>query len=147
MMADYFCGKIEVPRKYAETPEIKEMLEEHFEDVDVCFCLGFHAPASDKVLEFADNGARYGEFPELEKFLVEHKIPFDRYSTSHYEYEPKVASYRPERGEVVVSTANLNGNKIVEAKEVWKFVNKNDMEGLRKFLDDTAPMPKPLEDY
>ena len=110
-MADYYYGKIEIPRKYAEMPEIREKLEKQFKDVNVDICLGFHAPASDKVLEFADNGARYGEFPGLEKFLVEHKIPFDRYSTSYYEFEPKVASYRPERGNMIISAANLDGKR------------------------------------
>ena len=42
-----------------------------------------------------DDQASWGEFRELEAFLVEHNIPFDRFSEGKWEYEPTWDVYRP----------------------------------------------------
>ena len=41
-----------------------------------------------------DDQVSWGEFPELEAFLVEHDLPFDRFSEGKWEYEPTWTYYR-----------------------------------------------------
>lgn len=41
-----------------------------------------------------DDQACWGEFHDLEAFLVDHQIPFDRFSEGKWEYEPTWTAYR-----------------------------------------------------
>jgi hypothetical protein len=47
------------------------------------------------VLRLCDDQANWGHFEALEDFLVEHAIPFDRFSEGKYEYDPEWVSFRP----------------------------------------------------
>lgn len=42
-----------------------------------------------------DDQASWGEFRDMEAFLIEHQIPFDRFSEGKWEYEPTWTAYRP----------------------------------------------------
>ena len=42
-----------------------------------------------------DDQANWGEFRDLEAFLVERELPFDRFSEGKWEYEPTWTVYRP----------------------------------------------------
>jgi len=46
-------------------------------------------------LEREDTEARWGQFEELETYLVEQAIPFDRLSDGRYEYSPELRQFRP----------------------------------------------------
>ncbi len=48
------------------------------------------------LLHFADCEAAYGEFAELEGWLREHNIPFQRQSCGKYEYDPCFVEFRPD---------------------------------------------------
>ena len=48
------------------------------------------------LLHFADCEAAYGEFAELEGWLREHNIPFQRQSSGRYEYDPCFVEFRPD---------------------------------------------------
>ena len=48
------------------------------------------AGREDDHLHFCDCEAAYGEFQELEGWLREHNIPFQRQSSGKYEYDPCV---------------------------------------------------------
>ena len=48
------------------------------------------------LLHFADTEAAYGEFAELEGWLREHNIPFQRQSSGRYEYDACFVEFRPD---------------------------------------------------
>ena len=48
------------------------------------------------LLHFADCEAAYGEFAELEGWLREHNIPFQRQSSGRYEYDACFVEFRPD---------------------------------------------------
>jgi hypothetical protein len=48
------------------------------------------------LLHFADCEAANGEFAELEGWLREHNIPFQRQSSGKYEYDPCFVEFRPD---------------------------------------------------
>lgn len=48
------------------------------------------------LLHFADCEAAYGEFAELEGWLREHNIPFQRQSCGRYEYDACLVEFRPD---------------------------------------------------
>ena len=48
------------------------------------------------LLHFADCEAAWGEFEELEGWLREHGIPFQRQTSGKYEYDPYFVEFRPD---------------------------------------------------
>jgi hypothetical protein len=48
------------------------------------------------LLHFADCEIAWGEFQELEGWLREHDIPFQRQSSGKYEYDPCFVEFRPD---------------------------------------------------
>ena len=48
------------------------------------------------LLHFADCEAAWGEFEELEGWLREHSIPFQRQTSGKYEYDPCFVEFRPD---------------------------------------------------
>jgi hypothetical protein len=65
-------------------------------------------------LRFYDDEATWGEFNDLEEFLQEHEIPFDRYSDGRYEYDCELKQFRPGIG-VLVCITNKSGLPVIEA--------------------------------
>ena len=61
-------------------------------------------PEAVRHLEMEDDEARWGMFEELEAYLTEQAIPFDRVSDGRYEHSPELRRFRPrvsaERGGV-----------------------------------------------
>jgi len=49
-------------------------------------------------LRLCDHDAPWGEFAELQEFLVKHQLPFDRYHDSKYEFSSELLCFRPEMG-------------------------------------------------
>jgi len=47
------------------------------------------------VLRLCDDCACWGEFRELEEYLVRHRIPFNRFTEGKWEYGPQLVIYRP----------------------------------------------------
>ena len=64
-----------------------------------------------------DDQARWGEFAELETFLREHGLAFERLSDAKYEYSAQVASFRPKTG-LVELTTDPQHRPIVLAEEL-----------------------------
>ena len=51
-----------------------------------------------RVLKLMEDDAPWGEFQELEAFLQEHQIPFDRLHEGKYDIDPALRQYRPDLG-------------------------------------------------
>ena len=113
-----------------------------------------------------DDQAAWGELDELEEFLREHHIAFDRRSEGKYEYDPERVTYRPDRG-VEVCLTTESGNPIVEVASLQPVLQALDalcerlrqgkmtrgsvlrrMERLRELFRSTLPSePPPLEPF
>lgn len=74
--------------------------------------------------EINDNETRRGEFEELEKILVEKKIPFDRYSEGDLEMHPTIRFYRPDINydELIVTDKDWKG--VISTKEVYNLIKR-----------------------
>jgi hypothetical protein len=87
-------------------------------------------------LRFYDDEATWGEFADLEEFLQEHGIPFNRYSDGKYEYDCVLKKFRPGIG-VSVCTTTKAGIPVVEAesiKSVQRALNRLPTEFKKKGL-------------
>jgi len=49
-------------------------------------------------LFLCDHGVAWGEFAELQEFLVKHQLPFDRHHDSKYEISSELLRFRPDMG-------------------------------------------------
>ena len=72
-----------------------------------------------------DCQACYGQFDDLEQFLEEHEIPFDRHSEAKYEYDGELVKYRPGHG-CDVFEATQDGRVCVKVAEVEDIVRRLD---------------------
>jgi len=105
-MADYFWGEIEIggpvpPRLVNELLDPIGRLdrddpinETPFYATDEASLLE-QLDESTHVLHLVDGQARYGQFEELEAFLREHGMAYDRRSAGKYEFSPELVQFRP----------------------------------------------------
>lgn len=85
------------------------------------------------VLDLCHHEARWGCFEELEAWLVEHGIPFDRHRDAKYEFDGTLTSFRPTLG-TVERTATQDGDPTVRLVEVERV-----RELLRAALTERSP--------
>ncbi len=86
-----------------------------------------------KLLHLYDDQARWGCFEELESWLVEHGISFDRQSEANYEFDGTLVSFRPAIGKIE-HTATQDGNPTVRLAELERV-----RELLRAALAERSP--------
>ena len=65
-------------------------------------------------LFLADNQARFGMFEELEGFLCEHGIPFDRHSDARYEFDAENVRFRPGMDRPLEVPSNDAGDNLMD---------------------------------
>lgn len=70
------------------------------------------------VLQLTDLDAPYGAFPELETFLVQHELPFDRQSDPGHGYDGALVIYRPGAGPTQFIATSL-GEPAIPLHRVW----------------------------
>lgn len=88
------------------------------------------------VLQLTDLDAPYGAFLELEAFLVQHEIPFDRQSDPGHGYDGALVIYRPGAGPTQF-VATSNGEPAIRLQLVW------DLEShLRDFARHVGRAPR-----
>ncbi len=85
------------------------------------------------LLHFADCEIAWGEFQELEGWLREHDIPFQRQSSGKYEYDPCFVEFRPDlpgKPDRYTLTTEA-GAPVIGREEIEKA-----MRGMAKLVDD-----------
>jgi hypothetical protein len=85
------------------------------------------------LLHFADCEAAWGEFQELEGWLRENDIPFQRQSSGKYEYDPCFVEFRPDlpgKPDRYTLTTE-SGVPVIGREEIEKA-----MRGMAKLVDD-----------
>jgi hypothetical protein len=105
-------------------------------------------------LVFYDENRAWGGFDDLEEFLFERSIPFDRQHAGRYEYSGELVQFRPGMAGPQCAEVNDSGQIVVLAKEVQSVRDllKNDgVAALAQALEklnaccidiDVAPLPK-----
>jgi hypothetical protein len=86
------------------------------------------------LLHFADCEAAWGEFEELEGWLREHGIPFQRQTSGKYEYDPCFVEFRPDlpRKPDRHTLTTQNGAPVISREEIEK-----SMQGMAKLVNDS----------
>ncbi len=74
------------------------------------------------MLRLYDEAARWGDFPELEAWLVRRRIVFDRFNERKYEISAERLVFRPDWGSVV-HAANAGEQVVCEAEPLWPLRN------------------------
>lgn len=125
-MADYFAGRIEIGGPLSR--KVFEDLSAAILNEGWLSLIGYgDEPATEETLRKAfqagqtvtlfDEQALYGQFDELEEFLVKHRIHFDRLSEARYEYNAELVRYRG-RGRPAVCPSNTDGECLIRAADV-----------------------------
>ena len=86
-------------------------------------------------------------FSVLERFLVDHRIPFDRFSEAFCEYNAEVVRYRGGK-EAIVLPANQDGQVLLDREEVAAVLKdasletSEKVEAIRRLVSpqETAPL-------
>jgi len=91
-------------------------------------------------LSFFHEERAWGEFPDLEQFLVENGIPFNRSHSPRYEYDGELVQFRKGMETPASAVVNDNGTIMVEAQEIQRvrdiLKNAQEMEDVRKAIDE-----------
>ena len=70
-----------------------------------------------ETVRFVNDQAAYGEFHDLEPWLTDHGIDFDRHNDARYEYDAENVYGRGRRRPVVIN-ANQDGDDMVNIEEI-----------------------------
>lgn len=141
-MADRFYAEMYIPQR-CMTAELESLIADTADPWD-------GQREEDGLVAFCDDQAYYGEFPDIESYCVEHRIPFDRYSTGAYEYDPEWRAFRPDLDldEVVMTTEERHPT--INAQPIRNALDEHDdpelaVKEIRMYLDEYAPMIPPLK--
>lgn len=111
---------------------------------------------SDGSVTVNDGCASWGHFDELESYLREQGIPYDRQSDAAYEYDAQEASFRPGMDDELTCRGEQNGGIVVPIDRVITYIeNKwslDEIIALGSTLDDEVRLymlrkSQPLPDF
>ena len=144
-MSDKFWGEIYVPVALMDA-EIKEAFKADTDEIAKPM-----EDIIDGLYSLGDSEAPYGEFPDLEKLLVRKGVPFDRHSEAKFEYSAEIRKFRPAQGDdpgvdVIIQT-DSHSLAVIYADDVRGYVDREDLPGLRGYLDQESPVVQSLEDW
>jgi len=69
-------------------------------------------------LFLADDQARNGQFEELERFCVDHRIPFDRHSDARHEFNAENVMFRPGMKRPAEVPSNNDGDALLRVESI-----------------------------
>ena len=102
-----------------------------------------NAAARKETVQFTDDQAAYGQFDELEGFLIKHRIHFNRHSDARYEYDAENVYYRG-RGRPVTMLSTQDSNDVVYCHGVLDILQCKSMN-VQKKLEKLRKLVAPLE--
>ncbi|MCL4502385.1 MAG: hypothetical protein M1438_11125 [Deltaproteobacteria bacterium] len=148
-MSDRFSGSIEFPAA-AMDGEIKSLLEEEgveFEPLRANYDISVQI---EQGLFYMHNPeANWGQFEELEAMLRRKGIPFDRDTSSYFDYTPERVIFRPAtNGNPAqdLTFALSEGEPVIEVQTIRDLVPIG-IEAIQAYLDEHFPFYPPLSDF
>lgn len=128
-MADYYYGEIRIGgtvtrEQFDRMIRIEPALEGLDPDTLGNRGRGEHGPElRDGVLWFGDDQASYGEFHDLEGYLREQGIPYDRHSSGYHEWNAEESGFRPGVG-CFTAPAEDDGTVLADAAGVLSHIER-----------------------
>ncbi len=99
-------------------------------------------------LRLCDTQASDGRFPDLEQWLIAHRIPFTRASEAKYENDAVVVEYRPTLKRLISRAANNQGDTLISYEEALNaliLLKKKEPEKATRCLEHLLrPIVEPL---
>lgn len=147
-MADYFYGQMTIGGRIPKEliPQLQQKLEAEGLLADGWFPqgnLGFYL--QDGLLVFEDSDARYGGFEDLEKFLKEHGIEFNRWSDSKYEFDCELVTFRRETG-LHSRLTDKERRPVVQTCDVEELLELDEVGEIKKKIRELlSPEISPLQ--
>lgn len=90
---------------------------------------------------FADSQASYGQFTDLEDFLQDEGISFDRHSDAHYEYDGEIRYWRPGMVTADSIPATQGGDALIRVDLLTDLIEKlGNLERVHVFKDHLIQM-------
>lgn len=127
-MADYFWGEIEIggPVPLSLVERLLGEIGQHVDRDSIGTRFTAADPASllaqldenTGLLHLVNEQARYGQFEELEEFLRNHEIAYDRRSFGKYEFTPEEARFRPGMDEPAVRLLTHDDTPVADWRDV-----------------------------
>jgi len=148
-MADFYWAKLEFPAGMIDA-DIEAAIKLEgvpFEDPKAIGHADDCGYIADGIFILEDSRARWGQFEDLEKCLVEKGIPFDRESSGFYEIFPERRIFRPgTNGERSLDKTYLlvDGDPVVSVASIKDHWTQGT---LAAFLADEFPEYRELSDY
>ena len=84
-----------------------------------------------KVIDLFHEQARYGQFDDLEAFLVKRRIHFDRHSDGRYEFDAEKVFYRGGK-EPVIFPSGQSGSVLLRRDDVMRILDDGGLDDHRK---------------
>jgi len=156
-MSDYFPGQIEIGGDISRKDlnilinivVNMELKDEDYSDVWTREKLVEAFATQDSVF-MTDDQARYGEFPELEAWLVEYKISFNRHSDAQYEYDAVNTYCRVDGKKAILNTvySTQNDEDLLPYSVIKNIVNDNflgneqKVKEIRRITNKITVLPK-----
>ena len=105
-----------------------------------------HHINDDGLLTVEDDQAAYGEFPELEAWLEEQGIEFDRHSSGYFDLLPEWVSFRKGQGRIV-HLLDGQGDQVIGHRDVQQVLARaNSLPALQAALVEIlGPKVSPLK--
>ncbi len=150
-MADYFPGKIEIGGviKRKVLPQLVEQINLTEASID-----SWDSPHNssynirdieekinnDGIIILCNTEARYGEFPELETWLVKNKISFNRHSSARYENDAEFVVCRFDKNNQAIKEIfyTIENESILVRREsvlkAYRLLEKNKISQAMKIL-------------
>lgn len=148
-VADRYSASLRIPASFYHG-DVKRRLDSYADDTGY----EFYEDDADGIIYLEQDYALRGEFPDLEGWLVDQGIPFDRYSAGYYDIEPCLRQYRPaEDGCAPHDAESLlteNGDKYLLLSHVEKCLELPDdqvVAAVRRLIAKEWPSLRPLADY
>jgi len=88
------------------------------------------------VCRFRVDEQSWGEFPELEAFLEENNIAFDRQHAARYEYQGEVVKFRPGMDIPVTATALDSGKQTIPASLVLNLLKYDTVKTIKEKINE-----------
>lgn len=150
-MGERHYGEISMPKCLIDT-EIANQIEDDFD-----ICGGIVSLFSDTqcfeqdgVITYTEEMASWGSFETLESLLKQKGVPFDRYSSSSYEYPAERVYFRPELKDEVTALLDYDGEPFVpvrDLKHLLALPEDQIKDALSKIFQTFAPEVTPLTAY
>lgn len=148
-MADHYSGCLRIPVSFY-TDDVKKQLY---------WCAGENrcdlgTSDGDGIVYIRKDQILWGQFEELEAWLVEHGVPFDRHSGGYCEIEPCLRQYRPAEDGVdavdVEYMQTVNGETHLSRDDVLPYLElppEKAVAAIRTLIGRECPVVRPLVDY